>query len=327
MKRSPIILTLITLYFAVLPLNKTMAASQVIRTEIVPISTVTLTDREFLTGSKSGKPTIIAGTLRIPRLNAGRLPAVILVHSSAGVGAEIDSWSQELNSMGIATFTIDGFTGRGIDNTLNDQEQLGRLTMIVDAYRALAWMASNPRIDPKRIVLLGTSRGGQIALYASVKRFQRMYAPPGVQFAAYLSFYGSCNTTYIDDADVTSEPIRLFHGALDDYVPVAPCRAYVERLRSRGADVQLTEYPDAYHEFDNPLLPTTPLLLPQAQTIRSCNLAEKPIGQIISADTQRAFTYADPCVVRGSHVAYNALAHNAAIQAVRNFLQSIFKLN
>lgn len=46
--------------------------------------------------------------------------------------------------------------------------------------------------------------------------------------------------------DVSAAPIRQFHGAADDYTPVAPCRAYFERLRAAGRDVLLTENPGAY---------------------------------------------------------------------------------
>src|SRR2546430_4666624 len=49
------------------------------------------------------------------------------------------------------------------------------------------------------------------------------------------------STTFIGDTDVTA-PIRQFHGAADDYVTVAPCRPYFERLRAAGRDAQLVEY-------------------------------------------------------------------------------------
>jgi predicted esterase len=49
---------------------------------------------------------------------------------------------------------------------------------------------------------------------------------------------------------VTGAPIRLFHGIADDYVAIAPCRAYVERLKAADVNVVLTEYPDAFHAYD-----------------------------------------------------------------------------
>lgn len=301
--------------------------AQVARIELHPIETLTLTDQQILTGAHDGKSVTIAGELRIPRLGTERLPAIVIVHGCGGIGANYDRWSEELNGLGIATFLIDGFTARGIASTCEDQEQLGRLTMIYDVYRALAALAAHPRIDPARIAILGGSRGGQIALYASLKRFQRAYGRPGVAYAAYLPLYAPCNSTYIDDTDVSEMPIRLFHGDADDYNPVAPCRAYVERLRAAGKDVQLTEYPDAHHVFDNPVLSTTPTFWLRAQTSRRCVLKEEPRGRIINAETGQPFTWADPCVERGVHIAYNPAAYAAALRAVKEFLRATFRLN
>jgi dienelactone hydrolase len=300
-----------------------ISTAQVARTELHAIPTLTLSDRQFLTSDKSGTPVTIAGVLRIPHLGTDRLPAVILVHGSGGVGGNVDRWSQELNSIGLATFVIDSFTARGIQSTSANQALLGRLNMTLDSYRALGVLAAHPRIDPAKIVLMGFSRGGQATLYASLKRFQRAYGPEGVTFAAYVPFYASCFTTYIGDEDVSDKPIRLFHGIADDYVPVAPCRAYVERLRKAGRNVTLTEYPDAHHAFDNPLLKVG--LAQQSQTTRRCTMTEEPVGTIINAVTKQPFTMDDPCVERGPNVGYNAAATTAATQAVRDFLLATLK--
>jgi acetyl esterase/lipase len=108
---------------------------------------------------------------------------------------------------------------------------------------------------------------------------------------------------------------------------VTPCRAYVERLRAAGKDVQLTAYPGAHHVFDNPVLSATPTVLPRAQTSRRCVLKEAPEGRIINAETGQSFTWADPCVARGVHIAYNPVAYAAALRAVKDFLRSTLKLN
>jgi len=299
-------------------------SAQVARIEIPSFQSMTLTDQEFLAGPKEGKPVTLAGELRLPRPGNDRLPAVVLLHGSGGIGGYIPDWQEEFNAIGVATLVIDSFTGRGIVNTLNDQSQLGRLAMIVDAYRALELLATHARIDPARIALMGFSRGGQAALYAGLKRFQRMYGQAGHEFAAYITFYADCSTTFRDDDDMTDKPMRLFHGSADDYNPVAPCRSYVERLKAKGKDVQLTEYPGVGHFFDARAL-KKPVKLDKAQTTRRCQLAESPGGVIVNGKTQQPFTYADPCVEYGPTIAYDEKASTEVRKAVKGFVTTALR--
>ena len=48
---------------------------------------------------------------------------------------------------------------------------------------------------------MGFSRGGQATLYASLKRFQRMWNKSGVNWS-HIPFYPDCMTTYLVDADL-----------------------------------------------------------------------------------------------------------------------------
>ena len=187
----------------------------------------------------------MSGELRIAQ-GQGRLPVVVLVHGSGGMGPNIESWARELNAMGISTFALDGFTGRGLVSVNMDQALLGRLAFTLDAYRMLEVLAKHPRVDPARVVLMGFSRGGQGALFASLKRFHQMWNKSGIEFAAYIPFYPDCMTSYISDTDVADKPIRIFHGTPDDYNPVAVCKKYVERLkrsRARRATHRISERP------------------------------------------------------------------------------------
>jgi dienelactone hydrolase len=290
------------------------------------IETLTLTDQQFLSGDKNGKAVMIAAQLRFPQSTSGRLPAVILQHGSGGPTARDELWAKTFNEMGIASFLVDSFSGRGLTSTSRNQALLGRLNMVLDAHRAFDVLANHPRIDPARIAIMGFSRGGQSTLYSSVKRFQQMWNPRAA-FAAYIPLYASCDTTFIGDTDLSPAPIRQFHGAADDYVPVAPCRAYFERLRAAGRDVQLTEYPDAHHVYDNPLGNKTPTVSKGSQSTRACKLKEEPLGIIINAETGQPFTYKDPCVQTDPHTGYNEAAANATRKAIKDFVRTVFKLD
>jgi len=62
------------------------------RVEIYAIPTLTLSDQQFLTGDTNGKPATVAGEFRIAQ-GSGRLPVVVLMHGSSGVGAAMEPWS------------------------------------------------------------------------------------------------------------------------------------------------------------------------------------------------------------------------------------------
>jgi dienelactone hydrolase len=302
-----------------------IASAQVARMEVHPFQSMTLTDQEFLTGRKDGKPVMLAGELRLPRPGTERLPLVILVHGSGGVSGYVTDWEQDLLAIGVATFVLDSFAGRGIVSVINDQAQLGRLAMILDAYRALELLERHPRIDPSKIAIMGFSRGGQAALYSSLKRFQRMHGPAsGREFAGYVALYPPCGTSYLHDDDVSANPIRLFHGTADNYVPITSCRGYVARLKAKGADVSLTEYEGAHHVFDWQAL-KKPVILPKAQTTRQCQLEEAQDGRILNAKSKQPFTYSDPCVEYGPTIAYDEKASAEVRRAVKEFVTSALK--
>lgn len=305
--------------------SKPASAQSVVRIEIHPVQTVTLTSQQILTGDFGGKLATLAGELRIPKAGTDRLPAIVLVHGSGGINASHDRWAQDLNAIGVAAFVLDSFTGRGIVSTVTDQSQLDSIAMMVDAYRALAILAKHPRIDPARVAIMGFSKGAVASVYSSNQRFRRLYGPTDTEFAAHIGLYTPCNVAYRDDEKVSGKPIRMFHGITDDWVSIVPCRTYVDRLKPAGANVALTEFPDTYHAYDNSAL-VTAVKFPQAQTTRNCLLTEGDNGQILNAKTGQPYSLNDPCVERGTQVVYNPSAHQATVKAVKEFLATVFAL-
>jgi dienelactone hydrolase len=295
------------------------------RVELHSIPSLTLSDQQFLNGDAGGKPVTMTGEFRIAQ-GTGKLPVVVLMHGSGGIGANIEPWTKKINAMGISTFTIDGFTGRGLTSVNTDQASLGRLNFILDIYRALELLAKHPRVDPDRIALMGFSRGGQATLYASLTRFNKLWNKSGVQFAAYIPFYPDCATSYSGETDIAERPIRIFHGMPDDYNPVASCKPYIQRLRDAGRDVVLTEYPDAQHGFDSPLNVGAVIVATGAQTVRGCKIREAEGGVLLNVSTQAPFSYKDDCVQLNPHVGGNAEATQAARVAVSEFVRQVFKL-
>ena len=79
-----------------------------------------MTDQQFLAGDTNGKAVTVTGEFRIAQ-GQGRLPVVVLVHGSGGMGPNIEAWAREINAMGVSTFALDGFTGRGLTSVNMDQ--------------------------------------------------------------------------------------------------------------------------------------------------------------------------------------------------------------
>ena len=293
--------------------------------ELVAIPSITIPDRQFLVGDDHGPQVLLGGMLRIPAAS-GKLPVVVLVHESGGIGSNFPYWEQEFGRLGIATFSFDAMTGRGLpQGTSANQRVLGRLNMIIDIYHSLEILAKHPRIDPERVVIMGFSRGGQATLYASEARFQAMWNKSGIKPLAYLPFYPDCGTTYRDDTNVTG-PIHIFHGTVDSYNPIAPCKAFMARLIASGHDVKMSEYPHAEHSFDGPISPNPPIVSKGSQSVRACHQTESDNGVLINDATGKPFTYDDECVKLDPKVGADPEARELAAAEITAYLKDLFKL-
>jgi len=216
--------------------------------------------KQFLEGGPVGPPIKVRGYLAFPSSDADRVPAVILLHGGKGISHQcrgardcsIYKWAKKMQHIGLATFVIDSneirCRGRKKCYSLNQG-----LPNIIDAFRAMALLSTHPRIDPTRIALMGFSVGGIATLYATVKRFQRMWAPEGQEPAAYVSFYPACNYTWDEGDLVTDRPVRILMGDKDQTGWYVPCEDYANRLSKAGKDFKITIYPGIHHGFDNDL--------------------------------------------------------------------------
>jgi dienelactone hydrolase len=101
------------------------------------------------------------------------------------------------------------------------------------------------------------------------------------------------------------------------------CKAFVERLKQAGADVQLAEHPNAHHGFDNPLAANPPTPIKADQSVRDCTIRENENAVLINEATKAPFTYKDECVRIGPTVGADPEALQAATTAVTEFVRSV----
>ncbi|MET3840996.1 dienelactone hydrolase family protein [Bradyrhizobium sp. OAE829] len=297
------------------------AEAQYARQAMLPFESTNVSASDFLQGKK-GTPVMIAGHLRLPKME-GKQPVVVLMHGAPAVGgseAQVDTWARALNEAGIGAFVVDSFSGRGV-NSFADLGKISPLVRVADAYGALNTLSKHPLVDSSKIAVMGFSHGGPSAIYSDVQRFQKMLGPDA-KFAAHIGVYPICNVAYKDDAEVTS-PLLLLHGAADDWVPSKNCKEYADRLTKAGKHVRYIEYPDAHHVFDAPVFKQE-MKFAQINSLRKCHFAESEGGIIINAESKQPTGPNDPCFEKGVTAAYNEAATKKAHEDVKAFLKGVF---
>lgn len=194
----------------------------------------------------------VGGHLVLPEGVQSPVPVVVIVHSSGGLGAKEREYARALSREGIGAALPDSFTPRGVRHTGRQQESVTSLTMVADAYAVLNRLVQHPRVDPRRIGVVGFSKGGTVAMLAADEHFRRALADGTNRFAAHVAFYPSC-ATQLTAPRPTAAPLLMLMGELDSYTPAEQCERYVGRIRGAGFAVRSIVYRGAPHAWDSRL--------------------------------------------------------------------------
>jgi len=303
-------------------------------------STTPATVGDLMQASRPRPAATARGELVLPPSIAAdaRLPAVVLVHGSGGIyPEEITYWAKLFNEQGIAAFVIDVFGPRGVKSTGEDQSQVPFAADTADTFAALGMLASHPRIDPKRIAVMGFSRGGITAVRSAVVPIAKGSAPAGVTFAAHLALYsGGCAGAL----SVTAKPgvfglspILFVHGDADDYAFISDCKTYAQRINAAGTPTEMVVLPGARHKFDvddqrriNLRNNTkTKEGCPLEYDVIDSKFRDRRNGDVLSPGAMQTLNQ-DLCADKGATMEGSHQARDAAGKAVMAFLGKVFRL-
>lgn len=189
------------------------------------------------------------------------LPAVVILHGSAGIDFRGDFYARALNEAGIATLEIDMWEARGIQSAA-DRPQIPLLTY-PDAFGALQFLSEHPNINPDRIGVLGFSWGGAITMASATESYASQFGGE-LRFAAHAAHYPICYAYNSpipgsDFFDLTGAPILIQIGEEDDYDNGSgPCFALRESLTPEEQNwVDINTYIGAFHAWDRLQVPIT----------------------------------------------------------------------
>lgn len=204
-------------------------------------------------------PLTIAARLMAPATGPGqeRLPAVILLHGSAGPSAREAGYAEALHAAGFVTLEPDQWSPRGLTGGSEGRPK-SFIETLPDVFGARAWLAARPDIDPARIGLAGFSFGGVATMLAATRAHNKGH------FAAYMPVYPACWTYNRlpgqDFADLVDAPLLLVTGALDEYDddPEAGPKLVASLSPKDRARVRSHVFEGAHHCFDMPGVDVTP---------------------------------------------------------------------
>ena len=199
-----------------------------------------------------------------------KLPAVLILHGSAGIDSRGDFYESALNDAGIATLQIDMWQARGYNAP--GQRPAAIYLTYPDAFSALRFLSQQPNIDASRIGVLGFSWGGLVSMGAAERLYASTYGN-GLTFKAHVAHYPVCyawNDTAlfaklgltpaqfgVQWINLTGAPVLIEVGTKDDYDNGSgPCNALAASVNpSNGGVVSVNAYAGATHGWDRLMVP------------------------------------------------------------------------
>ncbi|MCV2886014.1 dienelactone hydrolase family protein [Aestuariibacter sp. AA17] len=204
---------------------------------------------------QSGEQTLtLAGELRVPRgYEEQKIPAVLVLHNSAGIDSTGRLYIEALNKVGIATLEIDMWGARGLSGGSGDRPETVHETL-ADTFAALKFLSNRSEIDPDKIGVMGFSWGGALTMLSATEQYASMFGGE-YRFAAHIAHYPVCWAYSVIPEfafeNLTGAPVLIQAGQLDGYDAPDSCQNLVDGLQPSDKQyVDVKYYWGAQHAWD-----------------------------------------------------------------------------
>lgn len=194
----------------------------------------------------------VEAILTLPSNAAGKVPAVVLIHTGGGYSHEhYEFYGPALREAGIATLGLILYRGPKA-HVPSD--------FLPHAFGALKYLSAHPNIDAGRIGIMGFSLGGLLSMYTASASLASEHLGGGSRFAAHMPVYPAC---WVHDANarasrklklagayarLTGAPVHILAGGKDQHDDPDTCQKFIEALSPDARRfVTLTVFPNATH--------------------------------------------------------------------------------
>lgn len=171
--------------------------------------------------------------------------AVVIVNATPGWNDFREGhYGRAMSSAGYAVVALDTYGPRGINDAQENNARLSTYAQALDAFAARRFLVSIG-YAPERMAIMGTGRGGTIALLAADRTFVQNERD---RFALAMSISAGC----IFHPREPKPAARIFMaiGEKDRIAGVEPCRILAKEYAAAGGEVTVKLYPGASSGFD-----------------------------------------------------------------------------
>lgn len=183
------------------------------------------------------------GLLYLPS-GSGVHPAIIVIHEWWGLNDWVKQQARHFATQGYVTLAVDLYRGKVATDPETAHELSRGLPQdrgVRDLTSAADWLAQRKDVDPHRIGAIGWCMGGGYAAQLAVH-------DPSLR--AVVINYGSLPTDPSALEGIHAVVLGNF-GALDRGITPDDVHAFATAMQSLGKPVDVKEYPDAGHAFEN----------------------------------------------------------------------------
>lgn len=237
--------------------------------ETVPKEAVRI---EFPTMHK-GKPFTSEGWILLP-MGKEKVPVMVIMRGGRDVPIAHEwDYAKVLNTIGVGAFVVDGLSPRAAAVKKGEKVDISTGELVRDAFAALVALSTVPRVDIKRVGIMGFSRGAIIANTTAL-RSRQAPSPAGnakLSFRLHVMFYPGCATQPYDLKTVGA-PMVMLLGEKDEYTGTQNCLLLAEKMKKAGAALEVITYPGAAHGWDR----EKPWSYPKALSQKECLFEEQP---------------------------------------------------
>jgi dienelactone hydrolase len=200
--------------------------------------------------------------------------AVVIIGAAGGVSDNREGhYARSLSSAGYSVLVIDSYRPRGVTDTTANNAAVSVFDQALDAFAARKLLIDTG-ISADRIAVMGSGRGGTIALLAADKTF--VPSASDKRFALAMAVSPGC--LFHPRAPRPAASVFIAIGDKDNVVGQAGCNEWVKEYASAGGKVISKVYHGAASGFDGDPVDIQSIRYPLVETFVGCRVVVESDG-------------------------------------------------